>query len=141
MTVHAYSPGKVVVSIAGVPLSGFADGSMVKVERNEDLITEDIGGDGEVAVVISANKSGTFTVSLQATSASNDYLFSLYAQAELGVFVPFPTQVADASGRSISIAAECWIKKAPAQDFAKDKGTREWVIGTGKLEFPNIGGN
>lgn len=141
MTVKAYSPKRVITSVGGVPLSGFAEGSMVKIERAEDLVTEDIGADGEVAVVISANKAGTFTVSLQATSASNDYLTSLMQPLELGVMVPFPVSVVDASGRSISVAPECWVKKAPVQDFSNTKGTREWVIGTGNLRFDMIGGN
>jgi len=142
MTVRTYSPKRVVCSVQGVPISGFADGTFVEVDRAEDLVTKDVGADGEVGAVISADRSGTITVTLQAVSASNDFLSGLMLPTELtGLLYTFPVQVVDASGRTVVIAPECWVKKAPKVDFAKDKGTRQWVLETGNIKWDVIGGN
>lgn len=128
MAAKTYDPKQVAVVVGSRALSGFADGDMVVVDRTEDGFSLLVGADGESTRARSANKSGTFTISLLASSESNDYLSQLAIADEIAGGGTFAVAVKDNSGRSIYTAATAWIKKHPAGGFGKEAGTREWVI-------------
>ena len=64
MDVKTYDPLKVNLVVKGVTITGFADGSIIEVERNEDAISPYVGTKGEVAIAESADKTGTFKITL-----------------------------------------------------------------------------
>jgi hypothetical protein len=142
---RTYSPRKVVVTWTsayngGVVLTGYAPDTFIKATRNEDSFAVDVGADGEVARVASANRSGTVEITLQQVSASNDDLTNDIQQDELSQDNTGTLQIADASGRTILLASEAWIKKPTDVEFASGKGTRTWPFETGNLEMYD-GGN
>ena len=133
MAVKTYDPSQVAIIIGGFPVTGFADGSFVTVERNEDAFALYVGTDGEGTRAKSNNKSGRITITLAQSSDSNAVL-SGFAQAdELSNSGVVPVLVKDNSGQSLHSAETAWIVKAANSEYAREVGTREWVIETDVL--------
>lgn len=136
----SYDPKNIKITVGGFPISGFADGSFVTVERNEDMWTLQVGADGEAARSKSNNRSGRLTVSLLQTSASNDVL-SAFAQADdVGGAAQFPVSVEDALGNSLFFTDTAWVKKMAPAPYGKEAAAREWVLETDVL-VAFVGGN
>lgn len=135
-----YNPKRVAVSFAGRVLTGFADGTFISVERNEDTFTLAVGSDGEAARAASNNRSGRVTLTLMQTSASNDILSALAEADERSQLSTGPMMIKDASGRTVVLAAEAWIVKPAGAEFGREIGNREWIFETGDLSIFS-GGN
>jgi len=137
-----YNPAEVAVIFAGAPLSGFADGTFVTVERNEDSYTLQVGTDGEQCRSKSNNKSGRITVTLMQSSQSNAILSAFHALDELspnGDAIA-PSLVKDNQGTSLYAAEKSWIVKPASAEHGRESGSREWIIETGHLNVL-VGGN
>lgn len=134
MAAKTYSPKKVAITVAGVIITGYADGSFVSVERASDTFTKVVGADGEVGRVHSADRSGAITLTLQQTSESNDVLSALQIADELTLTGKFPVTVKDNNGTSLYIAGEAWIVKPVDAEYSGDMSTREWRIECAVLE-------
>ena len=63
-----FNPKLVTVMYGGMVITGFAEGSMVKCEKNEDNVTPHVGVLGEVSRAINADNTGKITISLAGTS-------------------------------------------------------------------------
>lgn len=135
-----YSPKKVIVTFKGVPLTGYADGTFVTVDKAADDFSLSIGGDGEAARAQSADESGSVKLVLLQTSASNDYLSNCLRADKLTGIGYGPLQVADLSGRSIAVAGEAYVNKPATVEFGKEIVGREWTFMAGKLDH-FVGGN
>lgn len=134
MTIKNYDPKKVGVIVAGQPVTGFADGTFVKVAMDEDAFSLHIGADGESTRVKNANLAGKFTITLMASSAANDYLSGLATADRVSGTGTFVVLVKDNRGTSLHTAATAWVSKVPEAEYAKDgPGHREWVIQTDEL--------
>lgn len=140
MALKTYDAKKVICIINGVILSGFSDGDMVSVERNEDTFSLQVGTDGESTRSKSNNKSGRFTFSLMQTSASNAALTTIAKLDELGNAGAVAVMVKDTSGSSVYSASQAWLVKPPTAELGREAGAREWVFETGELEWAE-GGN
>lgn len=66
-----YDPLLVAMVFGGVPIVGLAEGTFVKVERNEDDWKDYAGTDGEVVWARQYDKRGTVVFTLKNTSPSN----------------------------------------------------------------------
>jgi hypothetical protein len=133
MAVKTYDPKQVSVIIGTRAAQGFADGSFVSVDRNEDAFTLLVGADGEGCRAKSNNKSGRVTLTLMSSSEFNDYLSELALADELTGGGVVPLMIKDNSGSSLYSSATAWVVKHPTADFAKEAGTREWVLETDEL--------
>lgn len=137
MAMKVYDGDQVTVSIAGIPLSGYADGEFLTISFESNLFDDVVGTDGEVTRSKTNDRRATATVKLMQTSDSNDLLSALYNTddrapngAGIGAFL-----VEDNQGRSIYSASECWIQKAPDVSFDRTATEREWTIRIARLEF------
>ena len=140
MPVFTYDPNEAVLSVGGVPLSGFTDGSFIKVSRDEDAYTKAVGADGQVSRAKSANRSGSITITLKQTSVSNDVL-SGFAQAdEVGNAGLVPVLIKDLLGTTLVSSAGTWIKKMADVDMGKELSDREWVLDCESINLV-VGGN
>ena len=135
-----YSPQKIEISINGTSMSGFADGTFVNIVKTSDAFTMSTGADGNTNRVHSADSSGTITLTLQQTSASNDYLSELALIDETTQQAVFMIQVKDALGTGLWSANQAWIRKYADSEFSNDMGTREWNIDCASL-ISFVGGN
>lgn len=128
MAVRTYDPKAVVITIGGVPMSGFSDGTFLEITRNAQAFTLVVGADGTATRVKSNNTSGTMTVTLKQSSPSNDVL-SAFAQADaLSNAGVVPILVKDLSGNSIYFSATGWVQKLPDSTFGPDVADRAWVF-------------
>ena len=134
-----YDPKQVSVIVGGFIISGFADGSFVPVARNNDTFTLLVGADGDATRSKSNDKSGTFVITLQQTSASNAVLAGIAAADELGNSGIVPVLIKDNSGNALHTAAQAWIRKYPDADFAKEGGNLEWTLETSNLIMAPLG--
>ena len=128
MALRTYDPKQVVVSIGGVPMSGFADGTFLLVDRDEQMFSKIVGADGTTTRVKSNNRSGTMTLTLKQSSPSNDVLSGFAALDELSNTGVVPVLIKDLSGNSIFFSATGWIQKYASSEFGKEINNREWVL-------------
>lgn len=142
MTLHTYYPDQVAMVFAGIPITGFADGTFLSVEQSEDSFSLQVGSDGEACRSRTNNRSGRVTFTLGQWSAANDLLSALH---NVDISTPNgdgigPLLIKDNSGRSLFAAEKAWIVKPPTGEFAREAGSREWVVETDSL-VQQHGGN
>ena len=128
MSVKTYDAKNVIITIAGVPMSGFSDGTFLEVVRNEPTWTTVVGADGLVTRSKTNNLTGTLTLTLKQSSPSNDVLSGLLAVDELTNQGVFPVLIKDLSGNSIYFSANAWITQYPSSTFGKEVSDRQWVL-------------
>lgn len=139
MALKSFNFAKVAVSVGGRPITGFADGEAITVERNEDAFSLLVGADGEATRAKSNNRSGRITLRLLQTSESN-LILNDFAQAdEVGDAGLVPVFIKDASGNSIYTAEQAWVVKRPSAAFGAEAGDREWVLETDNLVMREAG--
>ena len=134
-----YDPSQVALNVGGIDISGFAEGTFIKISRNVEAFTTVVGSDGEATRVKSVNLSGLFTCTLQQSSPSNDYLSSLATADEQSSTGAVPIYMSDINGTTVASCKIGWIKKKPDSEFANTNENREWIIETGNLQY-NVGG-
>lgn len=132
-----YNPSDVSIIYGGSPITGFADGTFVVVESNEDDFTLQVGSDGESARSKTNNNSGRITITLIQTSDSNDVLAAFHAADLLGGVGGLPILIKDNSGRALHSAVQAWIVKYPSSTFDREVTSKEWIFETDNLiQFP-----
>ena len=128
MSVFTYDPKQVIVTIGGVPMSGFSDGTFLEIDRNEPTWNVVVGADGLVTRGKTNNFTGTVTFTLKQSSPSNDVLSGLMAIDEATNRGVFPILVKDLSGNSIYFGGRCWVTQYANSTFGKDISDRQWVL-------------
>lgn len=128
MAFKNYDPKLITVVFGGIVLSGYADGELVKVERDEDTFSKSVGAHGDTTRVRNRNRNGMITVRLQAESDTNDKLSAIHAADELTGTGTRPVQVKNLNGTTVHSAQTAWLRKPPESGFAKEASVREWVI-------------
>ncbi len=128
-----YDAKQVSIIVGVSPLVGLADGSFVTVRRNSDAFNLQIGADGEGVRSKTNDRSGQIEVVLQQGSDSNDLLSELALADEVSNGGVVPVLVKDNLGNSLYAAESAWIRKVPDSEFAKDTGSRTWIIETAQL--------
>lgn len=140
MGVNTYDPGKIIVSVAGITLSGYAKDSMVEADREADTFSKETGITGEVARVRSRNKSGEIKISLMQTSTTNDMLSMIHAVDEATGAGIVPIGITDLGGGTTLVSGEAWIRKLPPVTMKKEVETREWIFDCAVLDI-HVAGN
>jgi len=123
-----FDPKLVVMSFAGIQISGYMDGTFIMAEREVDTFEKSVGAGGDVTRVRSNNRSGTITLTLQAASPTNDLLSAraiIDEQTGLGTGV---AMVKNINGTTLVSAADAWIQKPANVEYADTASGREWVI-------------
>lgn len=138
--VKTYDPKLVLVTIGGVPITGFADGEYIKVTAHGDRYTKKVGSDGEVSRTRSNNDTHKITISLTQTSPSNSYLSQLLGLDRLANAGVRPIQITDLEGTTVLFWPEGWISKSPDIGFGKETGQRDWEFDTGQIAQEDIRG-
>lgn len=126
--VKTYDPRRVIITIGGVPMMGFADGTFIAIERDQDAFSKVTGADGETARSKSNNRAGSIALTLMQTSISNDVLESFAARDELAGAGIVPILVKDLNGGSVFFSATGWVRKRPGAEYSKEIGNRQWVF-------------
>lgn len=140
MPVRTYDPKLVVCIVGGVPISGFADGTFISVERDNDTFSKVSGADGIVSRAKSNDRAGAITITLAQTSPSNDILTGFALADENANAGVVPVLVQDFNGTTVLVSAFAWVKKPPTMEFSKEITDREWVMDCADLNV-FAGGN
>jgi hypothetical protein len=128
MSVRTYDPKEVIITIGGVPMSGFSDGTFLEIVRNEPTWNTVVGADGLVTRGKTNNFSGTLTLTLKQSSPSNDVLSGFMAIDEATNQGVFPILVKDLSGNSVYFGGRCWINQYANSTFDKAITDRVWSL-------------
>lgn len=131
---YQYDPKDISMIFAGINIQGFADGTFVNVERNEDQFSLAVGAQGEGTRIKNNNRSGRITITLQQSSPSNAELDALATADELSNSGFGPVLVRDNGGQDLHKGEVAWIVKKPAAAYAKELSNREWIIETDNLQ-------
>jgi len=137
---RTYDPKLVVLTVAGTPIGGYADGTMITVNRESDAFTKYVGTQGVVSRAKSNDKSGSVTIFLAQTSPSNDVLSAIAKDDELSNNGVVPVVVKDIGGTSEHFGTFAWIRKVPESEYAREINAREWVLDASSLD-QNVGSN
>lgn len=113
---QVHDPKKVMVIWGGVVLTGYAESSIVKCEKNEDSSTAMVGAQGEVTQIINSDDTGKVTVSLKGNSPS---LSMLSNDAQSNAIKPI--QVVDMNTGALNAGgSEGWVIKTPDLNKGKE---------------------
>jgi hypothetical protein len=134
-----YDPDQVLCTVAGIPLSGWADDDFVQIEYESDAFTDKAGVDGEVSRSKTNDFRATVTIRLMQTSPSNALLSVLHNSDKntpggVGVGPFYLQDFSDGITGALYLAEKCWIAKAPDSSWAREAGVREWKIRCAKLD-------
>jgi hypothetical protein len=126
MTIKAYDPKKVSLSIGGVNPTGYAPDTKIVFSRANPVSTTTVGVDGDISVNEDNRKNGTMTISLLHNSSFNDVITSWLLTKPTGYpFLPF--EFNDPSGSATT--SRCWVETQPDYSVGQETGTLDWVFG------------
>ena len=114
--VATYDPRKVNLILNGKIITGFNSEGVIKISRNEDIVTTAVGVKGDVAYSENANESGNISFTLMETSSSLPFVRALALKRK-----PVQVTITDANDvGAVQVAEEdCRVLK-PA-DANRDK--------------------
>lgn len=135
-----YDPKQVSMIVGGKIMAGFADGTYIEAERDEDSFMKKIGVDGEVSRAKNNNRGGKITITLMQTSPSNDDLSAFQQADEQTGQGVVPVILKDGSGRTLITSTAAWVKKPAKVNLAKEVETRQWILDVGEF-IVFVGGN
>lgn len=122
--------------------SGFAEGTMLSVEKSTPSSTLVLNGDSGGGRVFRKTSDGMLTFTLNQWSSTNDVLSEILrndGETRDNTWL-FNLAVLDGTGRSAHFARQCFIENLPTSSFGTELETREWVIRSADMEH-YIGGN
>jgi hypothetical protein len=139
--VLTYDPKKVIVVLGNRTITGFAEDDMITIAPHGEGMQLFVGADGEVARSVDPDHTFEVTLHLSSVSQSNTYLSNLYnADRVTGQFI-LPLLIKDMAGDTLFSAAQAWVANFPESTRSRTIGTQDWVIQTGQIDAPIVGGN
>ncbi len=138
--VKTFDPALFSMIVGGKIMSGFGDGTFIKLTMNEQAFSLKVGVDGEGTRAKSNNRSGRFEITLMQSSQSNDDLSAFATADQLSNSGAVPVLMKDGSGRTVAQATTAWVQKLPDTEFSKDPTTRTWILESDEINA-FIGGN
>jgi hypothetical protein len=128
MAVDTYNLKEVIISVNGIPATGFGDNDALTVEYQEDAWMTKTGADGEVVRSRSNNEVAFFRLTLMQTSEFNQVLQAAVLLDKQFGRTLFGVSVVDLNRSEVLSGADCYIQQSPQRQFNKEAGEREWTI-------------
>ncbi len=127
-------PTSIVMVLAGIPITGVADGTFVEVEHDEDAYTHHVGGQGTVTRVKNANQMGTVTFTLGQATITNDLLSALAIRDRNNGTGVGALTIKDLKGTTMYRSQNAWLRKLAKGEHGKEHTNRAWVVTCERLE-------
>lgn len=127
------------ITVNGVPVSGFADGDACTAARNEDSYSLTVGADGEALRNRTNNNSGRITFNLLYSSPLNTVFQALGTLDEASGLGQAAILITDLNTGGSVFAARAWVVKPPDFTVGMEAGAREWIFETGDLQLNHAG--
>ena len=140
MAVATFDPKSVIVTIGGVAMSGYADGTFLEIVADQQQFTKVTGADGYTTRVKSNDYGALMTLTLSQSSPSNDVLSGFLALDRASNLGVVPILIKDLSGTTIMFSGTGWIRQFPDVSFANEINNRAWQIDLAEADI-FIGGN
>ena len=140
MAIHTYNLKDVIIIFKGETMEGFGEDDVIEIEMDEDAFTKQIGADGFGTRSKTNNNAAFATMNLAQTSEANDKLTAIAELDRLGNNGVGAFLVNDLNGTSLHAAQHAWIRKKANAAYARDAGTRQWIIDTDNMGTNFIGG-
>lgn len=140
LAVKTYDPKMIVITFGVIPISGYAEGTFVRVNRSGDAFSKSKGAGGDVERI--NRNQGDFEVSLtlQQTAGTNAELSAALAADMATNAGVFPLTIKDLLGQTLFYAPQAWIRKDPEWEDGDELNAREWTFDTG-IGSNLLGGN
>ena len=123
-----YNPRDIVLTLGTFIITGFADGTFINIEQDEDSFSDVSGADGEVERAASNDGRATANITLLQGADSNSFLASLHAADKLTGQGVVPFLMKDLNSVDLVTAANAWIIKPAAIERGKEIVGQEWSI-------------
>jgi Protein of unknown function (DUF3277) len=123
-----YNPRKINGGWNGIPFLGYMDGTFIDIEFAEDAVTTHVGSQGDVSVVLNANRMATVTVTLIQGSPTNEKLSKLVPDARRNSCPTGAFSLTDLNGTTLVSGKDAFIRKTAKVEFAKNITGRQWVF-------------
>lgn len=140
LTVRSYSPSQIVATFGTVVVTGYAEGTFIKIARNGAAFEKHRGSDGSIDRINKNAFDYTVTLTLKQTSPLNAIFAGLLLADQISNAGILPLTIKDLGGATLFTAAQAWIAKDPDQEFSDSLTNREWTFETG-VAANLIGGN
>ena len=145
MSVATYSPKNMVITLGGLPVTGFSDSDMVTISLDEPKWAKYTSVDGTVSRSHNVADGGRFVFTLNQTSAANQICSSAL---QLDLANPdgsntFGVAVRDentSGAGTFYLGTGSWVEGMPESAYGKEIGTREWVVEVSDVKW-NLSGN
>lgn len=124
MAIGRYDAKDVTLTVDGVYITGFADGTFIEAEKDEDNMDTSVGAQGDVVDSTINNPLGTITVTIQQTSPSVKYLTDL---ANSGDLVPVYV-ISNNTPKEIIGGSQARVVKPGSVSFSDTAESREFEI-------------
>jgi len=132
LSVKTYDPKMIVITFGSVPISGYAEGTFVRVNRSGDAFSKSKGAGGDVERVNRNQGDFEVSVTLQQTSSSNSELSTILAADQVSNAGVFPLTIKDLlTDKVLFFAPQAWIRKDPEWEDGDELNSREWTFDTG----------
>lgn len=128
-TLSTYSPNDVMVTLGGIPISGFEEGSFITIAKAENNWSFKGGINGDGLRILKKHNLFTVEFTLMFSSSSNTYLGALaLADYQLPGAGLVPISIKNGSGTDSFASPQAWIVK-PADTTYSDVGDpKVWNI-------------
>ena len=135
-----YDPAQTDVIVGGVTITGFAEGTGIEIERDEDSYTKQTGSNGEVTRIMRNNRGAKITLTLLQGSESNLTLSNFNNVDENTGAGAVPVIVKDNTGGSVHEATTAWVQKPAKSTYSTAHESRVWILDCAQL-IQSIAGN
>lgn len=122
--IGTYDARKVVTTVDGVFITGYADGSFVKSSKDNDNFEASSSAQGDAVISVNGDQMGTIEITLNQTSPSVSYLDGLAnSRALVPVWVNSNNEVKEVSG-----GTKAMITKPSDKEYGKSATNRVYTI-------------
>lgn len=129
MTILTYSPIDVHSSILGIGITGYTNGTFVKIEPDSPTFSYKRAMDGSVMVTRNPYAAYNVTITLDSTSPSNTWLHLLYKIFKTyGIKFKMPVMIRDKKGVTSFFSTDCWFDEEPPTEFSTSVVPVEWKL-------------
>lgn len=135
-----YMPEEVTILLAGIPVSGFIQGSFISVDKDVKPFTSKRTADGTVSRMYNNDQTYTITLTLYSGSDSNQLLTRLWQLDEITQRGKFPLMIKDGSGSDLFFSTTTWVEGIPSLVKSNQYEPRAWILRSSSAII-NIGGN
>lgn len=138
--VKTFDPKMVVITWGVIPISGYAEGTFVRINRSGDAFAKSKGAGGDVERINRNQGDFEVEITLQQTASVNAELSAALAADQVTNAGVFPLTVKDLLGKTLFFAPQAWIRKDPEWEDGDDLNSRAWTFDTG-IGSNLVGGN